>query len=71
MKWGVINRNDDEMWKINKQFIDEQKALNKEFYFSLDPEFADGFYLKEIHYLTDELNGIIVKINNNTWKIQF
>ncbi|MDR2474472.1 MAG: hypothetical protein LBD45_01310 [Bacteroidales bacterium] len=74
-KWNeaetFVNKNSDEMWRINKQFIDEQKMLNKEFYLSLDPDIADGFYLKEINYLTKDLKGKIIKINNDLWKIQF
>lgn len=40
-KWNeikkLVNESDDEMWRINKQFIDDQKALGKEFYFSHEP----------------------------------
>ncbi len=59
----------DEMWRINKKFIDEQKALGKEFFLSHNPLNADGFYKREIDYLTQELNGQIIQVNNNTWKI--
>lgn len=43
------------MWKINKQYIDEQKALNKEFWFSHDPFSPTNvqFYAREVNYLID------------------
>jgi len=43
------------MWKINKQFSDEQRSLNKEFWFSHDPfsPVNDQFYAREINYLID------------------
>lgn len=68
---SLVNKNSDEMWKINKQFIDNQKSLNREFYFSHDPKFATGTYLREINYLTNDLKGNVVPINSNTWKIQW
>jgi hypothetical protein len=44
-KWddakALVNDSREEMWKINKEFIDEQKALNKEFWLSHDP-FSPG-----------------------------
>jgi hypothetical protein len=74
-KWDealqLVNGDLDEMWKINKQFIDEQKALSKEFYLSHNPANATGFYKREIDYLTIDLKGKVVQINNNTWKIQW
>ena len=51
----MVNKNMDEMWKINKQYIDEQKALNKEFWFSHDPFSPTNvqFYAREVNYLID------------------
>lgn len=67
----------EEMWKINKRFIDIQKALGKEFYLShnpFDPKNYKGFYKKEIDYLTTPisqggLGGQIVSQGKNLWKI--
>ena len=64
----------DEMWKINKKFIDNRKALGNEFYLSHNPAIADGFYLREINYLTKPiseggLGGSIVDLGNNLWKV--
>ncbi len=74
-KWDealqLVNGDLDEMWKINKKFIDEQKALGKEFILSHNPLNADGFYKREIDYLTKDLKGHIIQLNNNTWKIQW
>jgi hypothetical protein len=58
-KWkeaeALVNKSADEMWKINKKFIDEQKALNKEFYFSQEPWKAQSheYLSKEAEYLID------------------
>lgn len=75
VKWkeaeALVNKNADEMWRINKQFIDEQKALGKEFYFSHEPWKAQSFeYLsKEAEYLIDLGAKDFLKINDNTWKV--
>lgn len=52
---SLVNGSKEEMWKINKQFIDEQKALGKEFWFSHDP-FSPGndqYFASEVNYLID------------------
>jgi hypothetical protein len=66
---SIVGSNSDEMWRINQKFIDEQKLLNKDFYFSHDPNLATGYFLREVNYLTDDLGGTIVTVNSNTWKI--
>lgn len=66
---SIVNGNVDEMWKINKGFIEDQKDLGKEFYLSHDPDLATGFFLKEIGFLIDELDGTITKIDEQTWKV--
>ncbi len=74
-KWkeaeALVNKNADEMWKINKKFIDEQKALNKEFYFSQEPWKAQSheYLSKEAEYLIDLGAKDFQKINANTWKV--
>ena len=60
-----------EMWKINKQFIDEQMALGKEFYFSYEPWKAQSheFLSFEAEYLIELGAKDFLQINENTWKV--
>ena len=72
-----IAKSDDEMWKINKEFIRKQRELNKEFFLSHNPfdsKYKRGFYEKEVNYLTTPINqgglgGRITQINQNLWKV--
>ena len=68
---GVDETWKDEMWKINKGFIDKQKARGKEFYFSQEPwDFpTKTFRSKEAEYLIDLGAKDFQKINENTWKV--
>lgn len=74
-KWAeaeaLVGANSVEMWKINKQFIDEQKVLGKEFYFSHEPWNAQTheYLSKEAEYLIDLGATDFQKINVDTWKI--
>lgn len=55
----LVNENADEMWKINKKFIDEQKELGKEFYLSHDPNpipnEKDSFFTEKLNILLNQL----------------
>lgn len=69
-----VGNNLDEMWKINKKFIDDQKLFGKEFFLSHNPSIADGFYFREIEYLTKPvsqggLGGSVINQGNNLWKV--
>jgi hypothetical protein len=66
-----VNYNDDEIWRINKMFILEQKRQNKEFYFSHNPwNFPnEKFRTKEVEYLIELGASDIISIGNNTWKV--
>lgn len=74
-KWkeaeALVGKNVDEMWKINKEFIDKQKSLNKEFYFSQEPWKAQSheYLSKEAEYLIDLGAKDFQKINADTWKV--
>ena len=74
-KWeeaeSLVGKNADEMWKINKEFIDRQKALNKEFYFSQEPwkALSHEYLSKEAEYLIDLGAKDFQKINADTWKV--
>ena len=65
-----VNKNADEMWKINKEFIDRQKALGKDFYFSHEPWNAQSheYLSKEAEYLIDLGAKDFKQIDENTWK---
>jgi hypothetical protein len=58
-KWkeaeALVSENANEMWKINKKFIDEQIVKNKEFYFSYEPWIVQSHesLSKEAEYLID------------------
>lgn len=73
VKWteaeNIVGGSLDEMWKINKKFIDDQKALGKEFWFSHDPftPVNDQFYAREINYLIDQGVTDFIKIGDS-WK---
>ncbi len=49
---SYVGNDFEEMWKVNKKFIDNRKSLGNEFYLSHNPSIADGFYLREINYIT-------------------
>jgi hypothetical protein len=70
----TVNSNDYEMWRINKQFIENAKKNNKEFLFSHDPrlEKEDSFLLKEYNLLI-EMGGKkdLIKIEDNLWKMEW
>ena len=79
-KWNkavkIVDNGDEihlkaEMWKINKQFIDEQRALGKEFYFAQEPwKFPTGkFRSLEAEYLIDLGAKDFIEIGNNIWKV--
>ena len=50
--YKLVNKTDDEMWKINERFIDNQLNRNVSLYFSHNPLQADGFFKREVDYLT-------------------
>jgi hypothetical protein len=58
-KWDevyrLVNKSDDEIWKINKEFIDRQKSAGKEFWFSHDPFSPknEQFFAREVNYIID------------------
>lgn len=51
--WGKITKGmtEDQIWKINKAFMDQQIKAGKHIILSQDPSKASNFYLKEINYL--------------------
>ena len=67
-------KNYDEIWKVNKQFIDDQIEAGNRILLSNDPYqgyyFADGtkrFYQRELDYLK-ELGYSFENVDNNLWE---
>ncbi|MGX7112875.1 hypothetical protein [Gemella cuniculi] len=50
----IVNGNEQEMWRINKQFLNNQIAKGKTIRLSHDPNKATGFYDYEIKYLKEK-----------------
>ena len=67
--YKLVNESNDEIWKINKTFIDNQKAANKEFWFSHDPfsPLNEQFFAREVNYLID-LGVVDFVKEGNLWK---
>ncbi len=67
--YKLVNESNDEIWKINKTFIDNQKAANKEFWFSHDPfsPLNEQFFAREVNYLID-LGVVDFVKEDNLWK---
>jgi hypothetical protein len=72
-KWDeaykLVNESNDEVWRINKLFIDRQKLANKEFWFSHDPFSAknEQFFAREVNYLIELGVKDFAKVND-LWK---
>ena len=72
--FGLIESNVDEMWKVNKKFIDDAYSKGDEIFLSHNPydaKIRTGFYKMEIDYIEHILNGKIEKISNDLWKVTF
>lgn len=65
----LVDKNNDEIWRINKQFIDNQILLKKEFWFSHDPFSPknEQFFAREVNYLIDLGVKDFVKLGD-IWK---
>ena len=73
--FGLIDSNVDEMWKVNKKFIDEAKAKGDQIFLShdpYDPLIRQGFYKMELDYIEGPtMNGRIDQISEDLWKVTF
>jgi len=73
-KWeeasSLVGGSFDEMWKINKKYIDNQRVLQKEFFFSHDPfsPTNDAYFAYEVNYLIDLGVTNFQLVGNNLWK---
>ncbi|MAN26760.1 MAG: hypothetical protein CMH15_05315 [Mesonia sp.] len=68
--FNKVNGNKDEIFKVNKKFIDNELKIKKDIFFSHNPfdkEFLYGYYKMEIDYLTITLKYKIVQVEENLW----
>jgi hypothetical protein len=66
-----VNEDYDEIWKINKEFLDVQFKQKKEFFLSHPPVYDKSFYAREIKYIEKDLKGNIKQINDKLWKVEW
>lgn len=65
---AMVNGNKDEMWRVNKQFLDTQIAKRKTIRLSHSPYIQwEGFYDKELKYLKDNNYIIDEKSIGGVW----
>jgi len=68
----LVNQDYEEMWKINKRFIDEAIGQGNELYLShnpFDPNVVTRTYKRELDYLKQEYSASFTKINDSLWKV--
>lgn len=65
----LTNHNQQELWRINKAFLDEQLSQRKEFYFSHDPfsPKREQYFSLEIEYLIEKGVKDFIK-DGDLWK---
>lgn len=68
-----VNGSRDEMWKVNKQFLENEIKKGKDFYLSHDPLRLDKsyFYKREIEYLKGRGATFDYVKKDNIWKVNF
>ena len=66
----VANMSPDEIWEINKAFLDEQIAQGKRILFSHDPNnpYPRSFFKREVDYLQEELGYTFEKNAEGIWE---
>lgn len=58
----------ENMWNINKEFLNQQWDTGKEFYFSHNPWEADGYFGQEVEHLINLGVKDFVEVGDNLWK---
>ncbi len=61
---GVLGA--ENMWNVNKAFIEQQLLKGKDFILSHDPLKATGYFAKEVELLTEK--GFTFIRNGELWK---
>ncbi|QCX40669.1 hypothetical protein FF125_20310 [Aureibaculum algae] len=67
--YKLVNESNEEMWKINAKFIQNQFDANKTFYFSHDPSLANGAFKQEVDYILDILKAKEFVKEGKYWKV--
>lgn len=68
---SLVNNSRSEMWKINKQFLDDMYMQGKEFFMSHDPDLATDFFKQEVDYIRELPGFIRFEKIGNYWKAVF
>jgi hypothetical protein len=72
-KWdelhSLANFSDEQMFSINKKFIDNRLTVQNEFYFSFNPWMSSGFLEDEALYLIDKGAKDFIEISTGLWKV--
>ena len=69
---NIVNQGSEEMWKINKKFIDDAVRQSNQIYLShnpFDPNVVTRTYKRELDYLKQEYSASFTKINDSLWKV--
>jgi|GEM_PF-1470543 len=69
----LVEDNSEEIFRINRQFIENAIQAGNTFYLShnpFDPLVRTGYYKMELDYIED-IGGIIKPISDNLWMIEF
>ena len=69
--WNKVSSRigNENMWNINKEFLDQQWNAGKDFYFSHNPWEATGYLQQEVLHLIDLGAKDFVNVGENLWKV--
>jgi hypothetical protein len=71
---ALVNNNKQEIFKINKQFIDDALSQRNTIYLShnpFDPLIRDGYFEMELDYIENVLRGKIKSVEPDLWIVEF
>lgn len=71
--WDAVSKKIgiDNMWNINKEFLNQQLKAGKNIVCSHDPWKATGYFQDEVLHLIDSGATDFVKVGTNLWKVVF
>lgn len=65
----AVNNNMDEMWRVNKKFLDNCFEAGDDIFFSHNPWEATGYFEKEVLHLIDKGATDFVEVSEGLWKM--
>lgn len=71
---SLVNNSEAEIFKINKQFIDDALSKGNSIYLShdpFDPLVRTGYYEMELDYIQNVLKGTPKPAGSNLWVVEF